>query len=71
MTKTPDLLINNSILYRATQKYYDKRLEKFNIGYGQILFLMMIYENEGITMKELSRLGSFDKGTLRPRVSIS
>lgn len=63
MTKTPDLLINNSILYRATQKYYDKRLEKFNIGYGQILFLMMIYENEGITMKELSRLGSFDKGT--------
>ena len=40
MTKTPDLLINNSILYRATQKYYDKRLEKFNIGYGQILFLI-------------------------------
>ena len=63
MTKTPDLLINNSILYRATQKYYDKRLESFDIGYGQILFLMMIYEHEGITMKELSRLGSFDKGT--------
>ena len=63
MSKAPDLLINNSILYRCTQKYYDKRLAQYNIGYGQILFLMMINEHEGITMKQLSALGSFDKGT--------
>lgn len=63
MGKTPDVLINNSILYRCTQKYYDKRLAQYNIGYGQILFLMMINEHEGITMKRLSELGSFDKGT--------
>lgn len=63
MQKAPDLFINNSILYRCTQKYYDHRLAKYNIGYGQILFLMMINENEGVTMKQLTQMGSFDKGT--------
>ncbi|MGX8680337.1 MAG: anaerobic ribonucleoside-triphosphate reductase activating protein, partial [bacterium] len=63
MGKMSNILINNSILYRCTQKYYDKNLAEYQIGYGQVLFLMMIYENEGITMKELSAMGSFDKGT--------
>ena len=40
------LLMNNSILYRCAQKFYDKQLEHYQIGAGQILFLIMIYENE-------------------------
>lgn len=58
------LTVNNSILYRCTMKYYDKVLSKYNIGYGQFLFLMMIYEQEGITMKQISEKGSYDKGTI-------
>lgn len=64
MEKPSDLTVNNSILYRCTMKYYDKVLSKYNIGYGQFLFLMMIYEQEGITMKQISEKGSYDKGTI-------
>lgn len=46
------------------QKYYDKRLQAYEIGAGQLLFLIMIYENEGITMQQLAQMGSFDKGTI-------
>ncbi|MBO6046856.1 MAG: anaerobic ribonucleoside-triphosphate reductase activating protein [Erysipelotrichaceae bacterium] len=65
----PNLLINSSILYRVTQKFYDRKLEEYDIGYGQVIFLMMIYENEGITMKELSQIGTFDKGTITKGIS--
>lgn len=58
------LLMNNSILYRCAQKYYDKQLENYQIGAGQILFLILIYEHEGITMQELAGKGAFDKGTI-------
>lgn len=58
------LLMNNSILYRCAQKFYDKQLEHYQIGAGQILFLIMIYENEGITMQNLACKGAFDKGTI-------
>jgi len=64
MATHTDLLVNNSILYRSTQKYYDARLTDFGVGYGQVIPLMMVNENEGITMKELSTMGSFDKGTI-------
>lgn len=58
------LTIDTSIIYRSTQKFFDNALAKYNIGYGQVLFLTLIYENEGITMNQLSLLGSFDKGTI-------
>lgn len=58
------LLMNNSILYRCAQKFYDKQLEDYQIGAGQILFLILIYENEGITMQNLAYKGAFDKGTI-------
>ena len=58
------LTIDTSIIYRSTQKFFDNALAKYNIGYGQVLFLTLIYENEGITMNQLSMLGSFDKGTI-------
>ena len=58
------LLMNSSILYRCTQKYYDKQLNPYEIGAGQLQFLIMIYEDEGITMQTLAGKGNFDKGTI-------
>lgn len=64
MDNSSFLLLHTSILYRSMQKYYDKRLQAYEIGAGQLLFLIMIYENEGITMQQLAQMGSFDKGTI-------
>ena len=58
------LLINTSILYRSMQKFYDKRLSKYDIGSGQLPLLLLIYEHEGISMQELAKMGAFDKGTI-------
>lgn len=64
MDQGSNLLMNTSILYRSMQKYYDKRLDAYDIGAGQLLFLICIYENEGISMQALAQMGSFDKGTI-------
>ena len=48
------LVNSNSILYRYTQKFYDKQLEKFQMGAGQLQFLLLIYENEGISMQNFA-----------------
>ena len=56
--------LDSSILYRCNQKYYDKVLQNYGIGYTQLALIMVIYENEGITMNELALKGSFDKGTI-------
>lgn len=58
------LLMNSSILYRCTQKYYDKQLAPYKIGSGQLQFLIMVYENEGSTMQKIASMGNFDKGTI-------
>ena len=62
-------MIDNALLYRAAIKYYDNRLKKYDIGYGQVVNLMMIHEHPGITMKQLSANGSVDKGTITKSVS--
>lgn len=56
--------LDSSILYRCNQKYFDKLLQDYGIGYTQFTFLLSIYENEGISMNELALKGSFDKGTI-------
>ena len=56
--------LDSSILYRCNQKYYDKQLQEYGIGYTQFTFLTEIYEHEGISMNELAVRGSFDKGTI-------
>ena len=56
--------LDSSILYRCNQKYYDKLLQEYGIGYTHLSFLMEIYESEGISMNELAIKGSFDKGTI-------
>lgn len=62
------LFMNISILYRCGQKYYDKKLAEHKIGAGQLLFLILIYENEGISMQNLAVKGCFDKGTITKSV---
>lgn len=53
-----------SILYRLTNRFYDHELLPCQIGSGQQFFLLRIYENEGISMYDLARMGHFDKGTV-------
>jgi len=56
--------LDSSVLYRCNQKYYDKVLSEYDLGYSQFVFLASIYEQEGITMSELAANGSFDKGSI-------
>ncbi|MBQ1341670.1 MAG: anaerobic ribonucleoside-triphosphate reductase activating protein, partial [Erysipelotrichaceae bacterium] len=58
-----NFLINISVLYRYTQKYFDRHLAQYGIGSGQMIFLLLINEHEGITMQQLTLIADFDKGT--------
>ncbi len=53
------LYLNTSILYRCGQKYYDKKLSGHDINAAQILFLILIYEQEGLNMQQLAQKGLF------------
>lgn len=55
---------NISIMYRQSNRFYDRVLAPYQIGCGQQFFLLRIYENQGISMLDLARLGQFDKGTV-------
>ena len=63
MNNQNNFLINISVLYRYTQKYFDRHLAPYGIGSGQMIFLLLINEHEGITMQQLTVLADFDKGT--------
>lgn len=52
-----------SILYRYRLNYLGKRLEPYNIGSGQHLFLMVLSKNDGINQEELSSYLKIDKAT--------
>lgn len=53
-----------SILYRQGNRYYDRVLAQYGIGYGQQFYLTRIYENQGMSMFDLANLGHYDKGTV-------
>lgn len=61
--------LDSSTLYRCNQKYYDKVLGEYNLGYSQFIFLSSIFENEGMMMNELATNGSFDKGSITKAIS--
>lgn len=62
--RTPILMGRNiSITYRMGNRYYDRELAPYQIGCGQQFFLLRIYENQGISVLDLARMGQFDKGT--------
>lgn len=64
-----NFMLDLSVLYRNTQKYYDHILRSYDIGSGQVIFLMLINENEGITMQDVTRLSEVDKGTTTKSVN--
>ena len=53
-----------SLLQRNTQRYFDLALERDNIGGGQQFFLLRIFEQDGISLLDLARLGgvAFPRG---------
>lgn len=55
---------NISIAYRQGNRFFDRVLAPYQIGCGQQYFLLRIYENQGISMLDLARMGLFDKGTV-------
>ena len=69
MSEHDNFLINLSVLYRNTQKYFDRVLSRYDIGSGQLIFLLLIYEHDGITMQEVTRLSEVDKGTTTKSIS--
>ena len=64
MSEKNCLGLDSSILYRCNQKYFDKILADYDLGYTHLFLLTQIYENEGVSMNELAILGVFDKGTI-------
>ncbi|MDR3767504.1 MAG: MarR family transcriptional regulator [Butyricicoccus sp.] len=66
--QTVTILKHISVIQRNTQRYFDSMLEQRGIGSGQQFFLLRIFENPDITMFDLSKSGSFDKGTVSKAV---
>ncbi len=64
MSKHNDLILDLSILYRSTSKYYDRQLKEMNLTYAQLPILILIYENEGSSMQVITNKGGYDKGTI-------
>ena len=58
-----NFMINLSVLYRNTQKFFDRVMMEYGLGWGQGLFLFFINENEGCTMQEVTKISEVDKGT--------
>lgn len=69
MADSENFMIHLSVLYRNTQKFFDRAMEEYGIGWGQLLFLFFINENEGCTMQEVTRISEVDKGTTTKAIS--
>lgn len=52
-----------SILYRYGQAFIGKKLDKFNIGRGQYIFLLSLYKKDGVSQEEISFHLKIDKAT--------
>ena len=57
-----DLL--QAALFRCNQKYYDKVLSEYGLSYSGLIFLISIYEDEGLMLNRLAQDGGFDKGSI-------
>lgn len=60
-------LTNN--IYRCTQTYMDKNLEKFNLTVGTYPYLFALNKNPGISQNEISRELNVDKAMSARTVS--
>lgn len=52
-----------SLLNRYIQAYISKHLKAYNLGCGQHSFLLVLYDNNGISQDTLSDILNIDKGT--------
>jgi len=52
-----------SCLYRHTQMYFDRHLGQYELSYGALSFLMVLFHHDGIHQEEISRKLSIDKAT--------
>lgn len=52
-----------SQIYRKGRIFIGKNLEQYNIGHGQILFLLELYTKDGRNQEELAEVLKIDKGT--------
>ena len=52
-----------SQIYRKGRAFINKGLLEYDMGYGQMLFLLQLYKQDGISQEELTKKLSIDKGT--------
>ena len=57
-----------SVIYRQGNSFFDKELADTPVGTGQQFFLLLVYENPGISALDLAKQGRFDKGTVTKAV---
>ena len=51
-----------SQIYRKGNSFITKEISEFSIGSGQIMFLIQLYKQDGISQEELSEILNIDKG---------
>jgi DNA-binding MarR family transcriptional regulator len=59
--KARNLIKFTSKIFRCTQVYFDRKLEKFHLSTGTYPYLLNLNENEGVCQSELSRKINVDK----------
>ena len=52
-----------SQIYRKGRAFISKGLTQYDMGYGQMLFLLQLYRQDGISQEELTEKLNIDKGT--------
>lgn len=52
-----------SQIYRKGRSFINKGLLEHDMGYGQMLFLIQLYKQDGISQEDLTKKLSIDKGT--------
>lgn len=52
-----------SLIYRYSQIFLNAQLKKHNLGSGQYIFLMSLFEHNGINQEQLSDIVKIDKAT--------
>ncbi|MBQ5695746.1 MAG: MarR family transcriptional regulator [Clostridium sp.] len=52
-----------SLIHRQANVFFTKEFSKFGFGSGQYMFMIYLYENDGISQEALSKLVNIDKGT--------
>jgi len=58
-----------SLLYRYGLMFVTRELEPYNIGKGQFMFLLALYQRDGVLQEEVAALFNIDKGTTARAIS--